>query len=155
MQAKKLKIIVDTNLWISFLISKRLQKLEALFDKDSVVFIFSDELLEEFLEVASRKKFTQYFTKEDIQKFLNAIDCCTTTIKVKSIVKQCRDEKDNFLLALAKDSKADYLLTGDEDLLIIKKFQNTEILTSYITHCLTAGDATSRSIGSAAVAGVK
>jgi putative PIN family toxin of toxin-antitoxin system len=129
MPAKKLKIIVDTNLWISFLISKRLQKLEALFDKDSVILVFSDELLEEFLEVASRKKFTKYFNREDIQKFLNAIDCCSETIKVKSIVKQCRDEKDNFLLALAKDSKADYLITGDEDLLIIKKFQNTEILT--------------------------
>lgn len=48
---------------------------------------------------------------------------------VNSIVTQCRDEKDNFLLALAKDSKADFLITGDEDLLIIKKFQNTEILT--------------------------
>ena len=41
----------------------------------------------------------------------------------------CRDKKDNFLLSLAKDSKADYLLTGDEDLLVIQKFDDTEILS--------------------------
>ena len=50
-------------------------------------------------------------------------------IAVKSIVNVCRDIKDNFLLALAKDGKADYLLTGDQDLLVIKKFGKTKITT--------------------------
>lgn len=50
-------------------------------------------------------------------------------MQVSSVVDICRDEKDNFLLALAKDSKADYLITGDADLLTIKKFEHTEILT--------------------------
>ena len=50
-------------------------------------------------------------------------------IKVKSKVNLCRDTKDNFWLELAKDSKADYLETGDKDLLIIVKFGKTKILT--------------------------
>ena len=50
-------------------------------------------------------------------------------INVQSIVTICRDPKDNFLLALAKDSKADYLFTGDNDLLDIKKFDKTKIIT--------------------------
>jgi uncharacterized protein len=79
----------------------------------------------EFLEVASRKKFITYFNQEDIQLFLNVLD----RFSVKSEVSKYRDKNDNFLLALAKDSKADYLITGDEDLLVIKKFHNTEILT--------------------------
>jgi uncharacterized protein len=41
----------------------------------------------------------------------------------------CRDSKDNFLLALAKDGKADYLLTGDKDLLELVQFGNTRIET--------------------------
>jgi len=41
----------------------------------------------------------------------------------------CRDDKDNFLLALAKDSNADFLITGDKDLLILKKFEDTSIVT--------------------------
>ncbi len=50
-------------------------------------------------------------------------------IAVESVVTICRDTKDNFLLALAKDSNADYLLTGDKDLLVIKKFGETKITT--------------------------
>lgn len=50
-------------------------------------------------------------------------------IEVKSIVTVCRDSKDNFLLALAKDGQPDYLLTGDKDLLELKKFGKTRIKT--------------------------
>ena len=131
MQKNSIKIIVDTNLWISFLISKRLRKLDYLFKNDKVIFIFSSELIEEFLEVAARPKFVKYFKKEDIQKVLDVIDCCSKIVKVKSTVNLCRDPKDNFLLALAKDSNADYLITGDEDLLVIKNIYQTDIL-SYI-----------------------
>ena len=38
------------------------------------------------------------------------------------------DPKDNFLLALCKDGHADILVTGDEDLLVLKKFRKTSIL---------------------------
>jgi predicted nucleic acid-binding protein len=48
---------------------------------------------------------------------------------VTSSVSLCRDKKDNFLLALAKDACADYLITGDKDLLVIKKFERTQIIT--------------------------
>ena len=50
-------------------------------------------------------------------------------IEVRSTVNVCRDPDDNFLLALAKDGKANYLLTGDEDLLILKNFGKTSIVT--------------------------
>lgn len=42
-------------------------------------------------------------------------------IEVKSVITACRDEKDNFLLSLAVDGKADFLITGDDDLLTLKK----------------------------------
>lgn len=47
---------------------------------------------------------------------------------MKSTVNICRDPKDNFLLALAKDGKASHLITGDSDLLVLKKSGKTEIL---------------------------
>jgi predicted nucleic acid-binding protein len=40
-----------------------------------------------------------------------------------------RDAKDNYLLALAKDSQADFLITGDQDLLILQQFGITKIVT--------------------------
>jgi len=40
----------------------------------------------------------------------------------------CRDPKDNFLLALAKDGNADYLITGDDDLRSMNQFEKTIIV---------------------------
>jgi len=123
-----LRVILDTNLWISYLISKRLRKIDALFEENGVTLIFSDELMEEFLEVAQRPKFGKYFTSADLENLLALFDVYGEWVQVVSSVDLCRDAKDNFLLALAKDGKADYLITGDQDLLIIKKFEDTDIL---------------------------
>ena len=125
----KISIILDTNLWISYLISKRLSKIDMLFQLEIVTLIFSEELLAEFFEVAKRPKFRKYFSEEKLEKLLGAFDFYGKIVKVTSVVEICRDEKDNFLLALAKDSQADYLVTGDADLLIIKKFEHTDIVT--------------------------
>jgi len=125
----KIRVILDTNLWISYLISKRLQKIDELFEEDKIVLIFSEELLEEFIEVASRPKFTRYFSKENVDKLLEQFDYFGELIEVTSIVSVCRDDKDNFLLALTKDGQADYLVTGDKDLLVLESFEDAKILT--------------------------
>jgi len=129
MRNLKSRIILDTNLWISFLISKDFSKLdEIIFSKKSIL-IFSQELLEEFLEVAKRPKFRRYFAQTDIEELLETIDEYGEFIVVKSKIEICRDAKDNFLLSLAVDGKADFLLTGDQDLLMIEKIGKTNIKT--------------------------
>ncbi|MDQ0641044.1 putative PIN family toxin of toxin-antitoxin system [Pedobacter sp. W3I1] len=129
MQNLKSRIILDTNLWISFLISKDFSKLdEIIFSKKSIL-IFSQELLEEFLEVVKRPKFRRYFAQTDIEELLETIDEYGEFIVVKSKIEICRDAKDNFLLSLAVDGKADFLLTGDQDLLMIEKIGKTNIKT--------------------------
>ncbi|HEY0089089.1 MAG TPA: putative toxin-antitoxin system toxin component, PIN family [Candidatus Lokiarchaeia archaeon] len=60
---------------------------------------------------------------------IQIIDKYGILIKVSSEIEKCRDFKDNFLLNLAIDSKADYLVTGDNDLLEMKNIHQTEILT--------------------------
>jgi putative PIN family toxin of toxin-antitoxin system len=60
---------------------------------------------------------------------LEIFDKYATEINVKSKIKVCRDKKDNFLLSLAIDGNADYLITGDKDLFDLVKFQNTNIVT--------------------------
>ncbi len=127
-KARKFRIILDTNLWISFLISKRLKKIDTLFHQDNIILIFSEELLEEFITVAQRPKFNKYFSDKDLENILNLFDVFGELIKVTSVVEVCRDEKDNFLLALAKDGNVDFLITGDDDLLSINIFENTTIL---------------------------
>jgi len=68
-------------------------------------------------------------TDENIKDLLQLFDYYGKMIEVSSNVDECRDFKDNFLLNLAIDGKADYLITGDSDLLVIKKIKKTEIIT--------------------------
>jgi len=49
-------------------------------------------------------------------------------VRITNEVDICRDKKDNFLLSMAIDGKADYLITGDEDLLVLGKIAATKIL---------------------------
>jgi uncharacterized protein len=123
------RIIIDTNLWISFLITKDYTKLDEILFTKKAILIFSQELLDEFLEVTKRPKFRRFFSTEDIETLLETIEEYAIFIEVKSIVKICRDPKDNFLLALAKDGKATILLSGDKDLVTLGKFGKTNILT--------------------------
>jgi putative PIN family toxin of toxin-antitoxin system len=129
MPNKSKRIILDTNLWISFLISKDLSKLDKIIFEKKAVLVFSKELLDEFLEVVKRPKFKRFFSKLAVENILETIDEYADFVVVKSNVTICRDSKDNFLLALAKDGKADFLLTGDNDLLTIGKFEKTSIET--------------------------
>ena len=59
----------------------------------------------------------------------NIIERYADYVIVTSNVNICRDAKDNFLLSLAKDSKADFLITGDKDLLVLKQFEGVQIVT--------------------------
>lgn len=123
------RIILDTNLWISFLITKNVTNIDALLLSDEVTILFSEELLSEFLEVSLRQKFRKYFDIEQVTLLISAIDKSSETIQIKSQVDVCRDKKDNFLLALAIDGNADYLVTGDSDLLDLKTHGLTRIIT--------------------------
>ena len=124
-----LKLIVDTNIWISFLLSKKYAFLDNLLENGDVQLVFSNEMLAELFDVANRPKLRKFFTKDDWDIVSDIIEECAVFYSVESHVEICRDPKDNFLLSLAKDSEADYLITGDNDLLVLKSFGTTEILT--------------------------
>lgn len=128
MKAKH-RIIIDTNLWISFLLTSNFSKIDTLVEDTGITLLFSQELIDEFIEVALRPKFKRYFSLDDIEELLTKVQKKAKFITVISKVDRCRDPKDNFLLALAQDGKATHLITGDQDLLILKKFGRTNILT--------------------------
>lgn len=129
MQRKQSKIVIDTNLWISYLITSGFKRLDKLVFSDKARLIFSQELIDEFIEVAERPKFRKYFNSMDIAKLPEIFDTYGELVEVKSNIKVWRDLKDNFLLSLSIDSQADFLITGDNDLLGLKNCGKTNILT--------------------------
>jgi uncharacterized protein len=129
MPKTKHRVVIDTNLWISLLLTKDFSKFDPILFSDTIKLLFSQELIDEFIEVARRPKFKKYFSLTDLQDLLEQIRFRAEFITVTTSTDICRDPKDNFLLSLSADGKATHLITGDKDLLDIKKFGRTTILT--------------------------
>lgn len=126
---KPLKLIIDTNLWVSFVISNKLNLLDALLFTEKARLLFSEELITEIQTTIRKPKLKKFFGINALEQMLTAFESYIDLVEVKSIVDVCRDPNDNFLLALAKDGKADYIITGDNDLLDLKKYGRTKIKT--------------------------
>jgi len=129
MQRRKDRVIIDSNIWISFLLTSDLSKFDNILVDDSLVIILSQQLIDEFIEVTQRNKFKRYFDLQDVKSLLVKIRERSIIIDVTSDISVCRDPKDDFLLSLAKDGNASHLITGDKDLLVLKRFEKTKILT--------------------------
>ncbi|MBP6456508.1 MAG: putative toxin-antitoxin system toxin component, PIN family [Chitinophagaceae bacterium] len=129
MKAKNIKVIFDTNVWISFLIGKRLSFIKNYISTGQITIIVSDQLLEEIKIVTSRDRLKKYFPKESVIALIELLETIGEKVEVKPIHFINRDPKDNFLLDLIEFSKADYLVTGDKDLLVHHPFKTALILT--------------------------
>ncbi len=70
MQKERDKVVVDTNILISFLLSKQDSKFDALFADDKITLVFSKELLDEFIAVTNRTKFKKYFDTKDVENLI-------------------------------------------------------------------------------------
>ena len=82
------------------------------------------------MEVASRPKLKRYILQEDILQLLQVIELyCLEVVLHKKAVSEIRDAKDLYLLSLADEVEADYLLTGDKDLLVLGRYGKTAIFT--------------------------
>jgi len=127
---ERCKIIIDTNLWISLLIGKRLSEMRSLCNSTSITVYFCEELVAEFLRIANSEKIRKYTTDERTKETVNLIktSCVNIFIKNTAISPQLRDQKDLYILSLADTVQADYILTGDKDLLDLQFHNHTKIL---------------------------
>jgi putative PIN family toxin of toxin-antitoxin system len=128
---KTIKIIIDTNLWISFLIGKELKQLQNLLSEETIQVVVSEEILGEIILVTQRPKLQKYFPPNKVNELIQLLRTIGLFVNIKSEVSLCRDAKDNYLLALAKDSDANFLLTGDQDLLVLHPFRGISIVNAH------------------------
>ena len=121
MPKQKDRVIIDTNLWISYLLTRDFSKFDSIIADNKITLLFSEELLNEIIEITQRIKFKRYFKLDEVESLILMIKTRAIFVDVTSEIQKCRDIKDNFLLSLSMDGKASHLLTGDKDLLILKK----------------------------------
>jgi putative PIN family toxin of toxin-antitoxin system len=107
MAIKKIRIILDTNWYVSATINKNSRRsLYELLTNENLILLFSDEILREYKRVMARDKFKKIINAKQITRFMNLVISKVESIELKANVIGSRDQKDNFLLSLAFDSDA-------------------------------------------------
>ena len=86
--------------------------------------------MDEIQDVTSRPKLKKYFPKQPVYELIELIETIGEFYNFKPLNFINRDPKDNFLLDLIEVSKADYLVTGDKDLLLHNPFKTASILNA-------------------------
>lgn len=136
MARRKPRIVVDTNVWISFLFGGLLSELKESVIGGEFQILFSAELLEELIEVLKRARFRKLLSSKELNELVSLLLGHVEVIEIKEKFNVCRDPKDDFLLDLCASGNADYLVTGDKDLLDLKSFRKTKILEPTSFHSL-------------------
>jgi uncharacterized protein len=123
------KAIFDTNVLIAAFVAEGLcASLLRRARRGDFLLCLSPFIISEFENVLLKKIKADKLEIRDAIKILKETvhEIVDTDEEVKGV---CRDKDDDNILSCAKVSRADYLVTGDDDLLILKKFDKTRIIT--------------------------
>lgn len=125
------KIILDTNVIVSSLIQKNYPYLivEHCID-GNIKICLSNEILQEYIEVLNRPKFSRFTDfKTNADFLLTRISEMAELFEPKNKLDLLIDEPDNRLLELAQIAKADFIITGNTNDFSIDHFEGTKIVT--------------------------
>lgn len=93
----------------------------------------SQALLEEFTEVIARRKFAAILqrTSRTPERILNELHALMEIVPAPALPQPvCRDPDDDTVLACALAARVDLIVSGDDDLLVLKAFQGIPIITA-------------------------
>lgn len=125
-----MKILFDTNLWISFMIGKRLASIKDVLCRHDVEVYVCEQLLDEIRIVISRPKFDDIIPRETRRRFFEMVyDVCFFTDITVDAISPIRDVKDLYLLAMAESVPMDYIVSGDKDIIELGEHKGILILT--------------------------
>ena len=125
-----MKILFDTNLWISFMIGKRLSSLADVLCRHDVEVYISEQQLDEIRNVIAREKFNKLISAETRYYFFEMVyDVCFITDITVEAKSDIRDPKDLYILSMAESVPVDYLVSGDKDLTDLGIHAGIPILT--------------------------
>ena len=128
---KKVKVVFDTNVWLSIFIKKILTD-EYSQTKQQLTVYVSKDILTEISKVLLYPKIAEILSKTNVseKEVLRAIEANSTIVNPKlklHIIEE--DAEDNKILECAQASNADIIVSGDKHLLKLGKFRKTKIQT--------------------------
>lgn len=125
------RFVLDNNILVSALLVKKSSPFLVIKKGEEMgVILYSESTLLELNQVLNRKKFIKYFTVEEKQEFIVKLIESAELVVIKESIDVCRDPKDNKFLELAVSGDANFIISGDRDLLVLNPFRNIEIITA-------------------------
>jgi len=125
------KVVLDTNILVSALLFKgELSKIADRWKKGRIAPVFSRETFEEFRTVLEYPKFSltgreiKMIIEEEVLPFFEVAEISD---KISGV---CRDPADDKFIACAVSASADFIVSGDNDLLDIGKYKSVRIITA-------------------------
>ena len=123
------RVVVDTNVLISRLLlpaSVSARAVRQIVEHSQL--LASEATLTELADVLSRDKFDRYVDVSDRQAFFLQLVRIVERVPITYLVHGSRDQKDDMFLELAVNGHADYIVSGDQDLLLLSPFRDIPIL---------------------------
>ena len=122
------RFVVDTNVLVSHLLLPESVPGQALRLALSLGdMLVSDSTLTELASVINRPKFDKYISKSDRRKFFEVLAPLCINVEIIQSIQASKDPKDDKFLEVAINGSADFILTGDPDLLELHPFHEIPI----------------------------
>lgn len=125
-----IRAVIDTNLLVSYLLTNgdTISRMMAHWEQGHFVYLQSSQMLDELIDVINRPRLRRYL-KTDPQPLLDLIETDAEYTDGKlALPGACRDPKDDKFIAYAVEGNADYIVSGDNDLLDLGVYQDIQIV---------------------------
>jgi uncharacterized protein len=128
------KYVFDTNILISYIITKRQNFLENIIIEEDITIYYCKELLEEFSRVLTYPNLRKY--EVDIKETVDFVKSICIFHELEYPIKNYipADKADNYIIALALQTNSGFVTSGDDDILsqkenLEKRFEKLRIIT--------------------------
>lgn len=121
-----MKIVLDTNILISGIFWRGVpNRILQYWESEYYEIAVSPEILNEYVRVIAEIGKNK---SELVKKWIDYISIKSYVVEIVTPLKLSRDPDDNKFLECAVSADADYVVSGDDDLLILKKVEGIPII---------------------------
>ena len=125
----RLKCVVDTNVLRSAPLTKGVpfRIVENLIKNNAL--IFSKVTISELSSRITQPKFDKYVSADDREAYVNNLILSADLVIIDNLIQGCRDRDDDKFLETAVKGDAQFIISGDQDLLTMHRFEGIDIVT--------------------------